>query len=219
VPALASIVTTTVTDGGSSIQCGAWHITYKKPVVSGVSGAGPINTAISAKVTGYINDFKGQLPLGGGAGPCSLEGNYSIGMNSSTLLSIRFSMVEALGGASVGTTAGSLDFGVADGATIALASLFTGDAAGASALSTQTRTLLLAKLGPDGVDSSYIDPGTTPVMSNFDKAWVFTTAGLEITFAEVQVAPAVEGTPAVTIPWASIKGVLKANGPAGQFAH
>jgi hypothetical protein len=219
VPAIAVIVSTTVSDSGNSAQCGAWHVTFNKPVVSGVSGAVPINAAITAKVTGYINDFKAQLPLGGGAGPCSLEGNYSVGLNSTTLLSLRFSMVEALGGADVGTKAGSLDYGVADGASMALTDLFTGAAAGASALSTQTRALLLAKLGPDGVDASYIDPGTTPVMSNFEAAWVFTAAGLEITFAEVQVAPSVEGTPAVVVPWASIKGVLKTDGPAGQFAH
>lgn len=219
VPAIALIVTTTVGDSGNSAQCGAWHVTFKKPVVSGVSGSAPINAAVTAKVTGYINDFKAQLPHGGGAGPCSLEGSYSIGLNSKTLLSFRFSLVEALGGASVGTKAGGLDFGVADGASIALASLFTTDVAGASALSTQCRSLLLVKLGPDGIDASYIDPGTTAVMSNFDKAWVFTAAGLEVAFAEVQVAPAVEGTPAVTIPWASIKAVLKANGPAGQFVH
>lgn len=219
VPAVAVVVSTTVGDSGNSAQCGAWHVTFKKPVVSGVSGSAPINAAVTAKVTGYINDFKAQLPHGGGAGPCSLEGSYSIGLNSKTLLSFRFSLVEALGGASVGTKAGGLDFGVADGASIALASLFTTEVAGASALSTQCRSLLLVKLGPDGIDASYIDPGTTAVMSNFDKAWVFTAAGLEVAFAEVQVAPAVEGTPAVTIPWASINAVLKANGPAGQFVR
>jgi hypothetical protein len=219
VPALALIASTTVTDSGNSAQCGAWHVTFKKPVVSGVSGAVAINAAVTAKVTGYINDFKAQLPHGGGAGPCSLDGTYSIGLNSKTLLSIRFTIVEALGGASVGTLAGGLNFGVADGVTIALADLFANAAAGAGALSTQSRALLLAKLGPDGVDASYIDPGTTAAMSNFDKAWVFTTAGLEVTFAEVQVAPAVEGTPTITIPWASIKAVLAPNGPAGQFAH
>jgi hypothetical protein len=39
-----------------------------------------------------------------------------------------------------------------------------------------------------------------------------------VTFKELQVASVAEGTPTILIPWASIKAVLRADGPAGQFA-
>jgi Protein of unknown function (DUF3298). len=54
-------------------------------------------------------------------------------------------------------------------------------------------------------------------MANFEKAWAFTSAGLKVTFQELQVASAVSGTPSVVIPWASLKSVINPSGPAGPF--
>lgn len=217
VPSVATVTTAVVSDSGTSPQCGVWHLTFKKPVVAGVSGAGAMNGSIATRVDGYISAFKASLPQGGGAGPCTLDGAFSIGINSKTLLSLSFTILEYLGGATDTTLAGSLDFGVASGAAIALTDLFTSATAGAAALSTQSRPLLKTLLG-SSADTAWIDTGTAPAMANFEGAWVFRATGLQITFKELQVASVAEGTPTIVIPWASIKGVLRADGPAGQFA-
>jgi hypothetical protein len=211
-----SIASVKVTESGSSPSCGSWTVEFAKPVVSGVPTADTMNSAIADKVTAFINDFKSKVASGGGAGPCSLKGGYQVGMSSSTLIGISFSEVIYLGGASTGTVAGSINFTVSSGATVALADLMTSPAAGAAVLSTQSRALLPAALIGD-VDAGAINAGTTPVMANFEKAWAFTSAGLELTFQEFQVASAVSGTPSVVIPWASLKSVINPSGPAGPF--
>jgi len=217
VPVIAAITTVTVTDSGTSPQCGAWKVTFKKPSVADVSGADAINTRVTDLVKNYIAEFKGQLSMGGGSGPCTLDGKFTVGLVSNKLLSVGYQISEYLGGASVGMKVGSQSFGVADGAPFALADLFTTEAAGAAVLSTQSRALLSALLGPSA-DIGWINTGTTPFISNFAQSWVFRSAGLEIAFPQIQVASAAEGTPTILIPWAALKSVLKPNGPAGQFA-
>ncbi|HJX67116.1 MAG TPA: hypothetical protein VJ258_00145 [Candidatus Limnocylindrales bacterium] len=215
-PGSPSIASVKVTDGGSSAPCGNWTVEFAKPVVSGVPTADTINAAITAKVAAFITDFKSQMASGGGAGPCSLKGGYQEGISSSALIGISFSEEIYLGGASTGTVAGSINFIVSNGATVALTDLLTTPAAGAAALSTQSRALLPAALIGD-VDATAINAGTMPVMANFEKAWAFTSAGLKLTFQELQVASAVSGTPSVVIPWASLKNVINPSGPAGPF--
>jgi hypothetical protein len=215
-PGTPSIASVKVTDGGSSPQCGNWTVEFAKPVVSGVPRADTMNAAITARVAAFIADFKSQMASGGGAGPCSLKGGYQVGVSSSTLIGISFSEEIYLGGASTGTVAGSINFIVSSGTTVALTDLLTTPAAGAAALSTQSRALLPAALIGD-VDATAINAGTTPVMANFEKAWAFTSAGLRVTFQELQVASAVSGTPSVVIPWASLKSVINPSGPAGPF--
>jgi hypothetical protein len=215
-PGALSIASVKVTDGGSSPPCGNWTVEFAKPVVSGVQTADTMNAAITDKVTAFITDFKSKLASGGGAGPCSLKGGYQVGLSSSSLIGISFSEVIYLGGASTGTVAGSINFSVSSGATVALADLMTTPAAGAAALSTQSRALLPAALMGD-VDAGAINAGTTPDMANFEKAWAFTSSGLKLTFQELQVASAVSGTPSIVIPWASLKSVINPSGPAGPF--
>jgi hypothetical protein len=217
VPAAAGVTSTTVTDSGTTTQCGPWKVTFKKPVVAGVSGAGTINTLITARVKTYIDEFKAQLSLGGGAGPCTLDGSFTVGLSSQTILSLGFAMTEYLGGASSATLARSLTVGVADGALISLPDLFTSESAGAAVLSTQSRILLKALIGPTA-DVGWINTGTTPYVSNFADAWVMRAGGLQIAFPQLQVASAAAGTPTIIIPWASLKSSLKANGPAGAYS-
>ena len=218
-PVAPTVKGTTFTDSGNTAACGNWTISVGKPVVSGVSGeaVAAMNSAITARIDAFLADFKAQLSTGGGAGPCTLDGSSSVALVSASLLSLRFSMLEYLGGASDSQLAGSINVTVSTGVTITLADLFTDPASGVATLSTESRTRLAALLGPDGIGSDSIDPGTTPVLSNFDKAWVFTAAGLELTFAEFQVASHAEGTPRITIPWSVLKAVINPSGPAGQF--
>ncbi len=214
--AVATITSVKVTETGNSAQCGNWTVSFAEPVVSGIPTAATMNAAISAKVTAFIDDFKSKMASGGGAGPCSLDGGFQLGSNSSAVIGIMFSEEVYLGGASTGTIAGSIDFVVASGATVALADLFTTSGAGAALLSAQSRALLPAALMGD-VDTPAIDAGTPAVMSSFDSAWAFTSSGLRLTFQQFTVASGASGTPSIVIPWASLKSVINPTGPAGPF--
>jgi hypothetical protein len=215
-PATPTIVATIQSEGGSTASCSTWTVTMHKPVVTGIPSAGAMNSAISALVDGWIGDFKKRLGEGGGAGPCTLDGTFTVGIASQTLVGIAFANQVYLGGASTGSAAGSINFVSSTAAPIVFGDLFTDAGAAAEILSKQSRTLLATALASDG-DAALIAAGTGQALSNFDKAFVLTPAGLQLWFAELQVGPAALGTPAITVPWSALAGVLNADGPAAQF--
>jgi hypothetical protein len=218
-PGAATITKAKVTRKGSTGTCVDWTATIMKPVVGGIpeEAASAANAVLDEKVTEAMDDFETVMGYGGGgSGPCTLTGDYSVAYSSTTLLSLRLTFVQYTGGASTSTIAGSASFRT-DGTPVELADLFTSASAGAAKLSTESRTRLLSALGSQGVDADWVNPGTLPQISSFDSAWAFTGSGLELTFQEVTVAPHALGTPRIVIPWSSLAGVLDPNGPAGEF--
>jgi len=211
-----TVIDTIQTEGGKSAGCSTWTVTMHKPVVTGVSSAAAMNAAIGALVSGYVADFKTHLGEGGGAGPCTLEGDFIVGISSQTLVTIAFANQTYLGGASTGATAGSLNLISPTGATIEFRDLFTDSGSAATILSTQSRTLLKTALG-SSADTAAIAAGTMPDMSKFNRAWVLTPAGLQLTFDQGQVGAAAQGTPTITVPWSALNTALNPSGPAGQF--
>lgn len=218
VPVAPTIATTTITESGTA-RCGGWTVTFKKPVVSGVASAAALNAIIETRVKDIIANFKSDLPSGGTAGPCTLAGKYTVSLVSPRLLSLRFSMLAYLGGANDTQIASSLNFLVSTGALINLADLFSNLPSALNVMSTRSRALLPLLPEMDGIDASWINPGTTPLIGNFDSAWAMSGTGLAITFAELQVAPVPGGTPTITIKWADLKTVINPAGPAAEFAH
>jgi hypothetical protein len=219
-PLVPSISMTTISDSGNTAGCGNWTISFAKPVVSGVSAATAkeINDAITARVTEYITGFKKNMPTEGPPppGPCQLTGRATVTLNSDGLIGISFNYDEYTGGAHPATIAGSINFVVSSGTEVSMGLLFS-KTGGPAQLSTLSRPLLVALLGPRGIDASFIDPGINPLLSNFDTAWAFRKEGLEITFQQYQVAPGSEGTPTIVIPWTSLRGVINPSGPAGPL--
>jgi len=215
----ATVTSVKVTDTGSTGLCHDWKATISKPLVSGVTEdpAAAMNAAIDAKVQATIEAFKTAMGAGGGgSGPCTLNGSYSIALSTTRLLSLRLPVTQFTGGANSSAIPGSVNL-TTSGTTIALADLFVDPSVGAAKLSTESRTRLLAQLSKDGVDAGWVNQGTEPMIASFDSAWVFTEAGLELTFQEITVAPHALGTPTIVIPWASLASVLDPTGPAGGF--
>jgi hypothetical protein len=195
-----------------------WQVTFKKPVVSGVSDASDttMNDAITAKVNGYIHDFTGgTLPtVASGASPNSLEGDFSIAMVSPTIVSVRFTVLASESGSDkVTNTVSSINLWVPSGQTISLSDLFTDPNAALSTISNKAHTLLSAALG-----KTLTWNGKADSLSFFD-AWDMTPAGLEFSWAQGKIADQSAGPPTVTLPWSDIKSIVRSNGPAGQFAH
>ncbi len=218
VPVAATITSTMVSSGGSD-KCGTWTANFKKPVVSGVDSAATIQAAIDQKVTAMVDAFKSQLPSGGTAGPCTFEATYVIHANTPSLLGMQFKVTAYMGGANSTALAASLNFRVATGAQIGLKQLFSDLPGALNVLSTRSRALLPHVREMEGVGTDWINPGTTPMLANFDMAWAISTSGLVITFKELQVGPVACGTPTVTVPWSYLKTVVDPAGPVAGFAH
>jgi hypothetical protein len=211
------VITSVVID--SNAPDSRWKVTFKKPVVSGLPAAADtnINDAITAKVNGYIAAFTGSsLPaVAGGDGPSTLEGDYTIALDSPTLVSLRFTLLTYVSGSAhpIGSP-GSINFVVSSGATINLADIFTDPTAAVSPLSTKVHAALAISLGSD---LSWAGPATS--MSFFEKAWAMNPAGLEFAWPQGDLASMASGMPTATLPWASIKTIIKPTSPAGEFAH
>jgi len=206
-----TVSATTIT---SSAPDGRWTTQFRKPVVSGVAKAAVMNTAITTRVNKFIADFNGaEMPVVAPGDEASyLRGDYTVAFVSATTLSLRFRVETYItGGAHPIIWAGSLNFAVATGATIALSGIFTTAAAGLAAITPQAHTLLTAAEGAD------LFWPTTPTMDFFDDAWVMTTAGLELSWTQGDVAPMSSGVVTITIPWAPIHAAIAPAGPAGSF--
>jgi hypothetical protein len=193
-----------------------WTVTFKKPVIGGVSAAAAtkMNGAITAKVNSYVTAFTSrELPaLVTGASPSTLDGNYTIALNSSSLVSLRLSILTQVSGAATVGEAGSISFDVSTGATITLSDVFTNPAAALPIITAKTRGSLSGTLGSD-----LKWPGGTVPMSFFDKAWTFTPAGLEFMWSQGAIASPNAGMPTAVVAWADLKSTIKASGPAGGF--
>jgi hypothetical protein len=193
-------------------------VTFKKPVIGGVSPAvaTKMNAAITAKVNGYVGAFTSRaLPAAGSSsGPSTLDGNYTIALNSSTLVSLRLSVLTAVTGESSVGEAGSINFAVSTGATIALSDVFTNPTAALPTITAKTRGSLSGALGSD-----LAWPGGTVPMSFFDKAWTFTPSGLEFMWSQGAIAGASAGMPSAVVAWADIKSAINPKGPAAEFAR
>jgi hypothetical protein len=193
-----------------------WTAIFKMPVIGGVSAstAKKMNDAITAKVSAYINAFtSSSLPaVDSGGQPSTLEGNYTIALDSATLVSLRFSVLTQVVGAAPVGEAGSINFVVATGAAISLGDLFTSPDAALPIITARTKDSLSRLLGSD---LSW--PAGSVAMSFFDKAWTFTKEGLEFTWSQGAIASANAGPPSAVVAWADLKSVINADGPAGEF--
>jgi hypothetical protein len=196
---------------------GRWTVTFKKPLVSGLAETEltKINNAIAAQIDGYINSFTGSsLPaLSGGSGPSTLEGDYTIALDTSSLLSLRFTMLQYVSGAAHPVaTPGSINFDLSTGGTIALTDILADPNAALPVLTGDVHQALASSLGSDLTWN-----GSASSLTFFDKAWAMTSSGLEFTWAQGDLATMAAGMPSATLPWSSIKPIVKASGPAGQF--
>jgi hypothetical protein len=215
-PVTASPTITTVLIAADAPDA-RWKVTFKKPVVAGVPDAvaGPMNDAIAAQVNGYIRTFTDSgLPVpASGAGPSTLEGAYSIALNSSTIISLRFSVLTFTSGAaqSVGVP-GGITLVVATGKTVALPDLFTDPAKAVAAIAPRAHAALSAALGTD-----LTWDGAAASLDFFSTAWVFTPAGLEFSWPQGQIASMAAGRPTAVVAWSDLKSVVKPGSAAAEF--
>ena len=196
-----------------------WKVTFKKSVISGISDAvaAKINDAITVKVNELISTFtdSGLPVVASGDAPSTLQGDYSIALNTATLVSLRFTALTDVTGAAhpVGRP-GSITVVVSSGATVGLPDLFSDQAKALSTVTSQCKSQLTKTLGPD-----LTWDGKASSFDFFSKAWAITPLGLELVFAQGDLASQAAGMPSATVPWSSLKSVVKSGGPAAEFAQ
>ena len=193
-----------------------WTVTFKKPVVTGISIAvsAKMNDAITAAVNGYIDAFTGSgLPaVTSSASPSTLEGDFSIALTSPTIVSLRFTVFTRVGGGVLVGKPGSINLAVSSGSKINLTDILADPTAALPTLSSKAHSALASSLGKQLTWS-----GKATSISFFDNAWAMTSSGLEFTWAQGEVAGKSAGMPSANLAWSGIKSLIKASGPAGQF--
>jgi hypothetical protein len=185
-----------------------WTAEFDEPVVSGVSAAATMNSAIDVKVQAWITDISKA-----GYDGSKLVGKYTIALVSPTLISLRFAVEEDAGGAHPSELVDGISFLVPNGATAVFANLFTTAAAALPVLNAQTQTLLTALTG-GGIDMFW-SPATS--LAKVSQAWTMTTSGLELSWHQGFVAVEATGPVTITIPWSALATVVSASGPAAEL--
>jgi Protein of unknown function (DUF3298) len=195
-----------------------WKVTFKKPVIGGIpdAAATAMNNAITDKVNAFIKVFtdSGLPTVATGDGPSTLEGDYSIALNTAATISLRFTILTSVTGAAhPAGQPGSITFVVSSGAVANLPDLFSDQAKALATVTSECKAaltkLLAGDLTWDGKASSF---------DFFSKAWAITPTGLELTFPQGDLASQAAGMPSANVPWSKLKSVIKDSGPAGAFA-
>jgi len=113
-----------------------------------------------------------------------------------------------------------VNFDLKNGKQLKLGDVFVPGAKYVQALSTyciQDLKKQAKEQGDDALlDDDWIKRGAGAELTNYDN-WTITKQGLRITFDPYQVAAYAAGPQSVVVPYASLKEIIKPDGPAGQF--
>jgi len=210
------------TVGGS----GTYDLSH--PQLDGLALDHPVNVAlrrpteaVRAEFVSVITDRTGEESGGdSGAGaegepPDSLRGSGTVHLLDERLVSVVYEFrIEWAGAASPDERVASVVVDLGTGSEVGLGDLFVEDSPWLETIGFFARQDLAARLGeaglwPDG-------RGLGPEASNY-AVFGLTADDLVVRFASHQVAPGVAGTPEVTVPWASLAGLVDPGGPAGHL--
>jgi hypothetical protein len=146
---------------------------------------------------------------------------YTIALAKDDLISVEFSISSYYAGAAHPNSASqTLNFDLRNGKQLKLADLFQPGSKylqTISAYCVKELTAQAQKQGADGMlDEEWIHRGAGAEADNYQN-WTVTKKGLAITFDPYQVAPYAAGPQYVTVPYSSLKDIIKPDGPIGQF--
>ncbi len=212
----------TLTDSVSAEEHQApdFTITTHLPVLQGSDDprVRAFNDAVAALVlneaetfrSGWINDLPAE-PFSSGS---FLESGYTLLSPPGPVLSLLFSFFFYSDGAAHpnGYTI-AYTYDLEAGRALALADLFTPGADYLAVIAAYCKTDLSAR--NMGFDDGF-SQGADPTPENY-RNWNITPEGLRITFDAYQVAPYASGPQVVTIPYAELSSLLRADGPLGPL--
>jgi hypothetical protein len=192
------------------------------------------NQTVRNLMTKKVTDFRKEMtpsadePATDGADETSSESlgsditvTYNVALAKDDLLSIESTVSSySAGAAHPNSYTEVVNFDLKNGKSIKLADLFLPGSKYVQTLSTYSIQDLKKQAksqGADAVqDNDWIEKGAAPELSNYDN-WTITKKGLRITFDPYQVGPYAAGPQQVVVLYSALKGIIKPDGPVGQF--
>jgi|GEM_PF-1296699 hypothetical protein len=197
-----------------------WFVVWRYPQLRTGSTplAGVVNQDIVDEVTTRIATFEEgpavQQQLPGKTN--NLTGTFTVDMVSWDLVSFTLKWVDDTAPGHPSISIETVNYALDSGQRLDFGQIFLDTQAAVAIISQQSQEQLRKSLGKR-YDATLVAAGAGAVADNFDD-WALTPAGLKVVFAEFQVGTAAVGMPSVSIPWASLKGVMQPNGPAARLA-
>lgn len=146
---------------------------------------------------------------------------YEVVLARDDLISIEFTVSSYFAGtAHPNSSSEVVNFDLKNGKSLRLADLFLPGSKYLPTLATyciQTLEKEAKEQGTDGMlDDPWIERGAAPDLKNYN-SWTISKKGIEITFDPYQVAAYAAGPQHVSAPYSALKGIIKPDGPVGQF--
>ena len=193
------------------------------------------NQTIRSLIGRKVSDFKKEMtPSAGEPTPelpeetpseslgSDISVGYTVPLAKDDLISIDFTVSSySAGAAHPNSYTDTVNFDLKNGKLIKLADLFQPGAKYLQALSNYCIQELKKQAKAQGanalLDEDWIKKGAGAELTNYEN-WAITKKGLEITFDPYQVAAYAAGPQTVTVPYSTLKDIIKPDGPVGQFA-
>ena len=146
---------------------------------------------------------------------------YAIALAKDDLISIEFTVsTYAAGTPHPNSHTEVVNFDLKNGRLLKLADLFLPGSKYVQTIATyclQALTKQAQAEGPNGMlDEAWIQRGAAAELTNYDN-WTITEKGLGVTFDPYQVAAYAAGAQHVSAPYSALQGIIKPDGPLGQF--
>lgn len=190
------------------------------------------NHAVRALITKKVSDFRQEMAPSADeaesqeANPAldesmgsDLNVRYVVMLAKDDLVSIEFTVSSySAGAAHPNSYTEVVNFDLKNGKQLKLADLFAPGSKYLQAIATYCiQELKKQTKGADApLDDDWIQKGAAPELTNYDN-WTVRKKGLGITFDPYQVGPYAAGPQNVVVPYASLKEIIRADGPAAQF--
>ena len=146
---------------------------------------------------------------------------YEVVLARDDLISIEFIVSSYFAGtAHPNSSSAVVNFDLKNGKSLRLADLFLPGSKYLQTLATHCVQALEKEAKEQGsngmLDDPWIERGAAPDLKNYN-SWTISKKGIEITFDPYQVAAYAAGPQHVSVPYSALKGIVKPDGPAGQF--
>jgi hypothetical protein len=188
------------------------------------------NRAISGLMGRKVSDFKQEMtpsenpedtpnPAIDESMSSDINIGYEVVLAKDDLISIEFTVSSySAGAAHPNSYTEVVNFDLKNGKQLKLAELFTPGAKYLQTLAAYCiQELKKQSKGEDApLDDDWIQKGAAAELTNYDN-WTIRKKGLGITFDPYQVGPYAAGPQKVLVPYASLKDIIKPDGPAAQF--
>lgn len=183
------------------------------------------NQAVRAAVMKEVTGFKKAMTPEEGEGPppensmvSELNIRYRLGMAQDDLISINFDVSSYFQGAAHGNvTSMVLNYDLKNAKQLKLVDLFQPGAKYLPAISSYCIAELKKQEKDKGLQADLIASGAAPTAQNY-KSWLISKRGLGVTFDPYQVGPNSAGPQFVLVPYATLKDLIKPDGPIAQLA-